>query len=123
MKKEVIVWCPYCGRKAKLVDSQEVYKQSYGMLWICKECDAHTGCHRSSKVHKPLGTLAKAPLRKLRQQAHAAFDPMWYKGGITRSKAYEWLGHQMNLPKERCHISMFNEEQCKKLIRLLNIPF
>jgi len=123
MKKEVVVWCPYCGRKAKLIYSQEVYGQSYCMMWMCWPCNAYTGCHRASKVHKPLGTLANAPLRKLRQQAHAAFDPMWMKGLRSRTKAYEWMSRRLGITKERCHISMFDEAQCRQLIELLKIPF
>lgn len=115
--------CPYCSSEAKLIDSSEVYSKSYGFMWICWKCDARTGCHASSSTHKPLGTLAKPELRKLRQQAHDVFDPLWKNKTFSRNSAYKWLAGRMNITKEKCHISMMSEAQCKQVIELCKIPF
>ena len=122
-KKTNKVYCPYCGNAAELVDSSVVYPQSYGMMWICMPCDAYTGVHRSSPTFKPLGTLAKKDLRKLRQQVHHMFDPLWKNGSRTRNEAYAWLAERMNLPKEKTHVAMFSESQCKMALKILDTPF
>ncbi len=122
-KRASNVYCPYCGNAAELVDSSAVYQRSYGMIWMCKPCDAYTGVHSSSPTFKPLGTLAKKELRALRRKAHALFDPMWQSKKMTRSEAYSQLAKLMNLPKEKTHVAMFSEDQCKEAIRVLGAPF
>lgn len=117
------VFCPYCGKAAELIDSSAVYQRSYGMIWMCKPCDAYTGVHASSPTFKPLGTLAKAPLRKMRSEVHKLFDPLWKKGKMSRNEAYSWLADQMNKTKETTHVAMFDEADCKKAISVLSLPF
>lgn len=122
MPKEIAqVYCPYCGKKALLVDSSEVYKQSYGFIWLCRPCDAYTGVHRSSPKYKPLGTLAKKGLRLLRSRVHKEFDPLWNTGTMSRSKAYALLATLMDLSINRCHIAMFSEEKCQLALSVLRI--
>jgi len=116
-------YCPYCGKPAELIDSIEIYRQSYGMIWMCRPCDAYTGTHKSSARFAPLGTLANAKLRKLRQQVHQVFDPLHQSGKMTRSEAYQWLSEQLGIKKERCHVAMFDEPLCKTALRILNKPF
>lgn len=53
-----------------------------------------------------------------RGAAHAAFDPLWKSGRMSRSAAYRWLGQQMNLPKEECHMKQFTVAQCLRVIEL-----
>lgn len=67
--KEVI--CPYCGRSAEFVDSIAVYRRSYGMIYLCRPCDAYVGVHGRSDT--PLGRLANAELRRWKIAAHDAF--------------------------------------------------
>lgn len=111
------VICPYCNRKAILVDSVEVYGTSYGMIWLCRPCHAYVGTYRNSS---PLGTLANKELRKYRQQAHNLFDPTW-RGTRkkSRNEAYEWLAKKLGIDKEKCHIGMFNIAQCKRVIQVM----
>lgn len=120
------VECPYCGRPALLTDSKEVYGTSYGMIWLCKPCNAYVGVHKDSKDHKPLGRLANAELRKSKQEAHAAFDPLWEgkmrRDNCSKSKArkagYKWLANSLHIKYEHCHIGMFDVEMCKRVVNL-----
>ncbi|WP_278247013.1 zinc-finger-containing protein [Agathobaculum desmolans] len=74
--KDVI--CNYCGRKAELVDSKVIYGTSYGMMYLCRRCNAYVGCHKGTD--RPLGRLADAELRYWKKAAHAVFDPLWRQG-------------------------------------------
>ena len=110
--------CPECGKQGRLVDSKIVYSQSYGWIWYCNcvEGGIYVGCHRDGTL--PLGTMANESLRKLRKQAHAAIDPVWKDGSMTRTEVYGWLASRMSISVEECHIAMFDEEQCEMALRL-----
>lgn len=116
--------CPYCTRAAVLVDSAEVYQRSYGMIWLCRPCQAWVGCHRNSRRCVPLGRLANAELRKLKVAAHTAFDVLWQikmrRDRVTknpaREAAYTWLAEQMQLDGKACHIGKFDEAQCRRVV-------
>jgi len=123
MSQQVSAYCPYCGKAAELVDISAVYRQSYGMIWLCKPCDAYVGVHKNSPKFAPLGTLATKELRKLRNQVHSLFDPRWRKGKMTRSSAYAWLANQMNLRVEKTHVALFDEHQCKLALEILKPKF
>lgn len=119
------VFCPFCGSAAELTDSSTVYasKRSYGMLWVCRPCDARVGCHKNDPKHTPLGTLANAEGRKARQMAHEAFDPIWQaevNNGvvqhIARRDAYAWLSGVLEIDKMDCHIAMFDLKTCVRVI-------
>ena len=95
------VICPYCGAQADYTDSKNIYHgHSYGMIYICRACDAYVGVHSGSDM--PKGTLANAELRYWRRLAHAAFDPLWQSGAFYRRRnaAYSWLSEKMALSKE-----------------------
>lgn len=111
--------CPYCGMRAEYVDSSEIYGKSYGMIYLCRPCDAYVGVHKGTS--RPLGRLANAELRHWKIAAHAAFDPLWQSGEYEkRNDAYAWLAEQMGLPRSKTHIGMFDIEQCKQVIQICN---
>lgn len=114
------VYCPYCGKKAEYVDTIEIYGKSYGMAYLCRPCDAYVGVHDGTDT--PLGRLANRELRRWRNRAHAAFDPLWQKGPYRRRRndAYAWLAGKMGLTKEETHIAMFDVEQCKQVIQIMD---
>lgn len=132
-KRKNKVWrgvtCPYCNQKARLVSGRELPFSAAARpsrrFWLCEPCQAWVGCHKGNNA-KPMGTPAKARLRRLRQDAHNAFDPLWKSkckiDGISRSKgrseAYKWLAGMMNIQEKQCHIGYFNEAQC---VQVLNI--
>ncbi|MBN8200511.1 zinc-finger-containing protein [Bacillus sp. NTK034] len=104
--------CPYCGNEAKFLTTKEFYGKDYGTnVYSCKPCNAYVGTHGRSKT--PLGTMANPKLRSLRKCAHSLFDPLWKskKKQMSRTSAYVWMQKAMNLPAEKAHIGMFNEEQ------------
>ncbi|WP_279239691.1 zinc-finger-containing protein [Scytonema sp. UIC 10036] len=37
---------------------------------------------------------------------------------MSRDEAYKWLCEQMGLTREKAHIAMFNEQQCRQVIKL-----
>lgn len=108
--------CPYCNNPAKLVDSSVVYGRSYGMIWLCKPCDAYVGVHKSSATHMPLGTLANRATREARKRAHAAFDPLWKSRRLNRSYAYQLLSEFLGIDGKDTHIGNFTVEQCERVV-------
>jgi hypothetical protein len=122
--------CPYCSQESRKVRGSFLYRGRQNLadkiFYLCDACNAYIGCHPGSD--KPLGSLAKAELRKLRNMAHGVFDPLWmYKHFQTRKKAYAWLAEQLGIPVDDCHMACFDEEQCRRVIALceekLRSPF
>ena len=115
----VDIKCPYCGNRAKFVDSKVIYGRSYGMIYLCRPCDAYVGVHKGTD--QPLGRLANAELRDWKKRAHAQFDPIWQRGQFkgNRGAAYDWLSKQMDLPKSETRIGMFDVSQCKRVVSVM----
>lgn len=114
------VRCPYCHNPAKLVGGDVIYPHRPDLFakkfWQCLPCDAYVGTHKGSKDHQPLGRLANAELRAAKQRAHAAFDPIWKSGAMSRSEAYGALARLLGIEKKRCHIGWFDVERCSKVV-------
>lgn len=130
--------CPYCGEKPEYVDSAVIYGQSYGMIYLCKDCDAYVGVHHSTS-RRALGRLANKELREAKKRAHFYFDQLWKrkiqqgikeqpsrkKGknyicwrGKCRTEAYKWLGKELGTPKKFTHIGMFDSKLCAEVERI-----
>lgn len=83
------------------------------------------GCHLPQEVGGfgdgtvPLGTLGNEELRQWRSTVHTFLDKIWRSETMTRSEAYAWLGEQLHIEPERCHVAMFTIEQCQAAMRLL----
>jgi hypothetical protein len=117
------VTCPYCDQAAEYVDSSEVYGRNYGMMYLCRPCCAWVGVHKGT--NRPLGKLANKELREWKIKAHAAFDPLWkakmrqgHSKKAARNSGYTWLAAQMGIPRDECHIGMFDVEQCKRVVEI-----
>jgi hypothetical protein len=112
--------CPYCGNEAKETTGKEVYPHRPDLrnhvIFACLPCDAWVGTHKNSG--KPLGRMANAELRRAKQAAHAAFDPLWKSGQMSRKEAYAKLAEKMGLTPQETHIGMFDVEQCKTVVLL-----
>ena len=106
--------CPYCSHPSKLVDSQVVYGRSYGLIYLCKPCDALVGVHTGTTVAK--GRLANSCLRISKIEAHKYFDQIWKLKIMSRSNTYSWLSNQLNIPPQYTHIGMFNTTTCKRVV-------
>lgn len=113
-----LVVCPYCEKDAVLTDSKEIYKRSYGLIWICRPCKAWVGVHSGSPDHQPLGRLADAELRRWKMRAHESFDVLWKSKEMKRRKAYKWLAGKLRLPAAQCHIGLFDVDMCKKVVEV-----
>jgi hypothetical protein len=119
----VALLCDYCNRPAKLVTKTYVGYPAR-RLWTCDACDAWVGCFPQSDV--PLGTLANAELRSLRQEAHRVFDVLWKEKAVragmpprqARTLAYAWLAEQLGLPPEACHMAKMREADVRRVIEI-----
>ena len=116
--------CPYCGGKALLKSSLEIYRDDYGYVYVCENypnCNSYVGTHK--KTLKPLGRLANEELRKLKITAHLYFDTLWKhreKKGFSNSRtiAYKWLSEQLKININDTHIGYFDKETTEKVIKL-----
>ena len=121
--EKINVVCDYCGNNAVLVTGKDLYPHRPDLYqvkaWECKPCKASVGCHKNSKKNAPLGRLANTELKKLKMAAHSAFDPLWKSGRYGRKAAYKMLAGKLGIEFKDCHIGMFNEEMCKKVIQVL----
>lgn len=117
------VICNYCGNDAKLVGGLVIYPHRPDLrnakFWQCAPCGAYVGTHAGSRNHAPFGRLANAELRALKQQVHAAFDPLWQGGETSRTDCYRWLAQAMAIPERECHIGKFDPERCRAALNLL----
>lgn len=121
------VTCPYCGCDAELVGGAEIYPHRADLhgqwFWRCAPCVAYVGCHKPNPKMgfdgtQPLGRLANAELRKAKTEAHAAFDPLWKTGKLSRRKAYAWLAGSLGIPISECHIGEFDVTTCARVVSL-----
>ncbi len=113
------VRCDYCHSKAERVTGREIYHGARPDLfdkvfWRCQPCGAHVGCHPGSD--RPIGRLANAELRRAKQAAHAAFDPLWQSGGVRRVKAYAWLARQLG--RKEVHIGESDLALCQRIVEI-----
>ena len=112
--------CDYCKQPAKLANGAVIYphRPDLSSKWFyqCTPCCAYVGCHPNGNGKTPLGRLANAELRRAKQAAHAAFDPIWRNGGMSRKGAYKWLGDALGLTTKQTHIGMFDVSQCHAVV-------
>lgn len=112
------VLCDYCGNPAEMILGTTLYPLredlSEKVFYRCVPCQAHVGCHPNSD--QPLGRLANADLRQWKMRAHAAFDPLWRSGQMSRKQAYAWLAARLGLTVEETHIGMFDVELCRLVV-------
>jgi hypothetical protein len=123
-----MVICGYCGKEAKLLKSSEsVYHgTNYGPVWVCWDCNAWVGALSEKHDFRPKGSLANKDLRMKRMRAHKFFDTLWkvkarrdkIPTDVCRTLGYQWLAQQMGLTEEECHIGMFSEERCDRVVEI-----
>lgn len=112
--------CPYCHSLVLKKNGREVYDENgrdFGEVnvLVCSNnlCGARTTCDEQGY---PYGTLAKEPLRKARIRAHDALDKFWSKKHYDRRTMYKLLANYMKKELDFCHIGLFNEAECEKVI-------
>lgn len=106
--------CPHCQHATALVGGAVVYPHRSDLaskkFWLCHPCDAYVGCHPGTE--RPLGTPAGKALRGMRSRVHAALDPLWRSGRMTRNEVYRRLAEGSNIPKDECHVGMYDVDRC-----------
>jgi hypothetical protein len=65
---------------------------------------------------KALAAPPGSPLARARIEAHAAFDPLWQSGTMSRRSAYDWLAIQLHLPVSACHMVLFDVAMCQRVV-------
>ena len=116
--------CPYCENPSVLVTGDTIYPLRsdlrHKLFWLCRPCDAYVGCHPigNGDGTKPLGRLADAPLRKAKMSVHAALDPLWKDGLLTRRMAYHHLAVKLGIPPKECHIGWFDIRTCERAVEV-----
>lgn len=123
--------CPYCNQNAVLYETSERFYHGtdFGPLWACVPCQAWVGLHNDAK-RTPLGRLANRELRQAKMLAHEQFDQLWERkvrrDGCThkeaRAAAYQWLASALGIPREQCHIGMFDVDLCLRVVEVCK-PF
>lgn len=111
------VCCPKCQQLAEAVKGDAVYPHRPDLysrkFYLCRPCE--TWAPRANNG-APLALMADARVRLLRIRAHAAFDPMWKSGSMTRSAAYAWLRTATGLTAEQCHMSWMGEWELRMVL-------
>ncbi len=127
-KETKVPGCPYCSRLSEKVTGAVLYPNNPKVrdrwFYRCRPCKAWVGTHEGTD--KPLGRLADATLRRAKQDAHKALDPLWrakiVRDGCrqfdARESAYVWLAGEMGIRRAQCHIGLFNPEQCQQVIAI-----
>lgn len=114
--------CPYCNVDAPLVGGDQIYPHRPDLwhkhFYKCPQCGAYVGCHPGST--RALGRMANAELRTAKSNAHAFFDRLWKNGSMSRRQAYAWLSKAMGIPETETHIGMFDVDQCRRVVELVN---
>ena len=118
---EIDATCLECGGVGKLVTGKAIYPHRpdlYAKRFYLCACGAYCGCHPGSIV--PLGHPCGPETRAARQAAHAAFDPLWKKGGpMSRLEAYKWLAQELGIDREICHIGMMAAERARRVVAII----
>lgn len=115
--------CAECNQTSELVSGKVIYPHRPDLyhlnFWLCHPCFAYVGCHPKGVGYgdgtRPLGTPANALTREARKEAHSFFDPVWRTKGISRRDAYAALARALDIPKEKCHIGLFDYNTCKRV--------
>ena len=112
--------CAYCKQPTDFIDSAVIYNgRSFGMVYACLPCRAWVGVHHGN-TRDAYGRVANKELRLAKNDAHRAFDRIWREKHMGRGKAYKWLGKQLGIPKDYCHIGYFGVDTCKRVVEVCN---
>lgn len=108
-----------CSCALALVTGQRIYPHREDLhhlrFWECPSCGRYVGCHPGTT--KPLGRPADEETRRARSAAHAAFDPLWRRGGMTRREAYRWLADAMGKPV--VHIGDMTAVEARRVVEIV----
>ena len=112
-EEQVRVDCPECGTRMVLKNSK------YGLFFACPRYPLCKGAHGAHPNGKPLGVPADKKTKLARIAAHAVFDHTWRGNSkifVDRQQAYRWMSRVLRLPTTKCHIGIFDCQDCQSLI-------
>lgn len=116
--------CPYCGGWSAKLNGHDIYPHRpdlrHKTFYACRPCDAYVGCHPGTD--KPLGSLADRRLRRARNRAHEAIDPLWLNAEdrrTARKEVYRAVATALGIELEDCHIAMFDDDQCARVVAMV----
>lgn len=120
--------CVECGGKGRIASGREACpnrpERASWAYWLCS-CGAYVGCHTGTAI--PMGRPGNATTRYWRIAAHRALDKRWMRSDQTaskratnrsRPKAYTWLACQLGISFDDCHIGMFDEAMCRRVVEV-----
>jgi hypothetical protein len=114
------VICDCCAGSVPLLTGADVYPHRPDLrdkpIWACMPCGAWVGCHPGTTNR--LGRLANAQSRRLKMDAHAAFDPLWRSGNMTRKAAYAWLRDQLGITDRECHMGWMGDDLLRRVVEV-----
>ena len=87
--------CPSCNSTAKVAHTKFGLRNYCCDLWSWGEGEP----------------LVDSETHEMRKIAHSVFDRLWKVDGYSRSRAYQVLSEELGIPRELCHVKMFNKEQ------------
>lgn len=109
--------CPICSKPGELVGGDVIYPHRRDLyakrFWKCPDHDAYVGCHPGTE--HAMGRMADAATRRLKLDAHAAFDPLWKSGRMKRGQAYGWLAERLGIPKGCCHMGSMSDDNLRRV--------
>jgi hypothetical protein len=127
MSKRRVIWCCPCERevRASLVPGSTIYPHLAKVrdiaerpFWRCPACANYVGCHYlTTNRLQPLGSIPSPEVRAARAQLHKLFDPLWRRGRMGRSAAYQLvsdlLGRDFHIGEIR---SMAEAEEVRSVV-------
>lgn len=122
--------CPECTGTLSLKISR------FGPFYGCRNYPRCTATHGAHPDGKPLGKPADKETKLARMAAHAAFDKLWVGADqlpcytpedqkarrricrAARGRAYRWLMTQLSMTVDECHIGLFDQPTCARVIEV-----
>lgn len=56
-----------------------------------------------------------AATHEARKAAHAAFDPLWRDGILSRSRAYKELAKELGIKPDDCHMKLMDAKTARRV--------
>lgn len=123
--------CIECGKMGVMTTGEAIYPHRpdlWSKPFFRCECGAYVGAHPGTEI--PLGYPAGPATRRARNDAHAAFDPLWKakaaRDGIGKGKArglgYAWLSRTLGIEPAACHISHMSAADALRVVAACRKP-
>lgn len=123
MKAKRVI-CPYCGQRAELADSAEIYNGiSYGYAYICRYCGDGKSVYVLCKpgTNLPRGVMGDATTMRLRRRAYGLWRQYMEKSSFyNQEEAKGFVAAKLSIPYAAMDISSMQAERLGQLIKYLD---